>query len=159
MKKHYIFFLFILFSLGNITFAQEVKELNFKELKPYLNKNTDTVYVVNFWATWCKPCIEELPHFLQTAEELKQEKVKFLFVSLDFASHKTSRLIPFMKKHHVYEEVVLLNDPDGNSWIDLVNKDWSGGIPATIIYKKEDRAFHEGQLSYDELYTKIQSKL
>ncbi len=139
--------------------SQEVKEMNFEELSPYLHMQTDTVYVVNFWATWCKPCVEELPHFLDLAAGFSKQKVKFVFVSLDFPKQKESRLLPFIEKNGVDEEVILLNDPNSNKWINLVDESWTGGIPATIVYKKNNRKFHEGQLSYEELKSFIESRL
>ncbi len=139
--------------------AQSLQEGNFEKLKPYLHQQTDTVYVVNFWATWCVPCVEELPHFLTTAQDYSNKPVKFLFVSLDFPKNKESRLIPFIKDKHINEEVFLLNDPNSNKWINQVNNTWSGAIPATIIYKKNDRFFNEGELSYDELIAEIEKKL
>ncbi|RQV99244.1 TlpA family protein disulfide reductase, partial [bacterium] len=115
-------------------------------------------YVVNFWATWCKPCIEEMPHFLEVASEMKDEKIKFIFVSLDFPTQKESRLLPFLEKHEIREHVILLNDPNSNEWINRVDADWSGAIPATLIYKNDNRSFHESSLSKKELITIIKSK-
>lgn len=148
----------ILFSVGISTNAQHIPEVNFDELKPLLNKNNDTTYVINFWATWCKPCVEELPDFLKTASELKSTKVKFIFVSLDFPSKKESRLIPYVKSKKINEQVILLNDPNTNSWINEVNANWSGAIPATLIYKGNNQTFTEGSLTYGELNKIIKSK-
>ena len=69
------------------SFAQtaEVISLNYPQLQPLLHQKTESVQVVNFWATWCAPCIKELPYF----EELnKLENVDVLLVSLDFPKHK-----------------------------------------------------------------------
>ncbi len=154
-KLIFLPFFFITF-LAN---AQSVKEVNFEQLKPYLHQQTDTVYVINFWATWCVPCVEELPHFLTTAQDYSNKPVKFIFVSLDFPKNKESRLIPFIKDKHIDEEVFLLNDPNSNKWINEINSSWSGAIPATIIYKKDDRFFTEGELPYNELVAEIEKKL
>lgn len=151
--------LLILIPLGSILHAQDLQELNYKKLQPLLEKDNDTVYVVNFWATWCKPCIEELPHFLTSASEFKDHPVKFIFVSLDFPNQKESRLIPFIKKKNITEQVILLNDPNSGFWINEINKDWSGALPATIIYKGASRSFTEGVLSYQQLTQSIKSKL
>jgi thiol-disulfide isomerase/thioredoxin len=133
MKKLIILFLLIV-PLVVSSKAQEVPEVNFEELSPWLNKANDTTYVVNFCATWCKPCVEEMPHFLEVATEMKDEKVKFVFVSLDFPTQIESRLLPFIEKHEIREQVVLLNDPNSNEWINKVDAGWSGAIPATLIY-------------------------
>ncbi len=158
MKVKIIIAALILFSSYAIK-AQSVKEVNYKQFKPYLNNQSDTVYVINFWATWCKPCIEELPHFMTVAQDMRHKPVKFIFVSLDFAKYKESKLIPFIKENVIDEEVLLLNDPNSNFWINDINKEWSGAIPATIIYKKNQRNFFEGQVSYEELTENINNKL
>ncbi|MFO8000408.1 MAG: TlpA disulfide reductase family protein [Marinilabilia sp.] len=132
--------------------AQNIPEMDFEAFEPLLHKSNDTTYVVNFWATWCKPCVEEIPAFLEVASEFDEEKVKFVFVSLDLPDQKENRVIPFMKKHGMEDEkVILLNDPDSNSWIDKVNPGWSGAIPATVIYNADSRKFVEGSLTYTEL--------
>ncbi len=152
-------FILSLFFFPILSAAQTVKELNFNQLKPLLHKNTDTVYVINFWATWCVPCVEELPHFLTVAQDMRKQPVKFIFVSLDFPKNKETRLIPFIKDKHIDEKVVLLNDPNSNKWINQVNEGWSGAIPATMIYKKDNRFFREGELPYEELVSEIKEKL
>ncbi len=149
---------FLIFTAFTIN-AQSIKEVNYEQFKPYLSKQSDTVYVINFWATWCKPCIEELPHFMTVAQDMRHKPVKFTFVSLDFAKYKESRLIPFIKENVIDEEVLLLNDPNSNFWINDINKEWSGSIPATIIYSKDDKSFFEGQVSYEELTKSIKEKL
>jgi hypothetical protein len=95
--------------------------------------------------------VEEMPYFVRIQEKYQDEKVKILLVSLDFPSNIERRVIPFIKKHQITSEVVLLDDPDANAWINKVHSDWSGALPATIIYKKENRTFVEGGISYEEL--------
>lgn len=158
MRYHILLLISITIFCYQPATSQTVPEMNFDEFETYLNKNNDTVYVINFWATWCKPCIEELPHFLTLASELKDEKVKFIFVSLDFAKNKEIRLIPFIKKNNITETVILLNDPNSNRWINKVNSNWSGAIPATTIYKGASKSFFEGTLTYNELLTTIKKK-
>lgn len=157
MTKLVILF-FILMPPGNHVFGQEIPEMNFNQLEPYLQKDNDSTYVVNFWATWCKPCVKEIPDFLEAASELKREKVKFIFVSLDFPGQKASRLIPFVDQYNMHELVILLNDPDSNKWISKVHHEWSGAIPATLIYKGVDKSFLEKSLAKTELINIIKSK-
>ncbi|HTO34940.1 MAG TPA: TlpA disulfide reductase family protein, partial [Flavobacterium sp.] len=133
-----------------------LKSFDFDRLEPYLNQKNDTVYVVNFWATWCVPCVEELPHFEKLNAEYKERDFKMLLVSLDFPKMAESRVIPFIKEKDLKAEVVLLNDPDANRWIEKVSKDWSGAIPATLIYKNNTREFYEKTFTEDELAIEIQ---
>ena len=124
-----------------------------------LQKNNDTTYVVNFWATWCKPCVKELPYFERINKEYADKKVKVILASLDFPNKVQSQVVPFIKKNELHSEIVLLDDADANSWIPKVSEDWSGAIPATVIYKKENRMFYEKSFTYEELKTEIQKLL
>ncbi len=142
----------------SLVMAQVIPELDFNQFKGWLNKKNDTVYVVNFWATWCRPCVEELPGFTKAASELKEQKVKFIFVSLDFPDQNPGKLTSFVKKHQMEGRTLLLNDPDSNAWIPRVDSGWSGAIPATLIYKGADRSFYERPLSYHELLNTIKIK-
>jgi thiol-disulfide isomerase/thioredoxin len=133
----------------------KVKSFDFDRLEPYLNQKNDTLYVINFWATWCVPCIEELPHFEKLNQKYKKGKFKMILVSLDFPKMVESRLIPFIQKKKLQAEVVLLNDPDANRWIEKIAKEWTGAIPATIFYKKDKRAFYEKSFTEEELESEI----
>jgi len=136
-----------------------IKIVDFKGLEPYLNKQNDTTYIVNFWATWCGPCVKELPYFEKITEKYKNKKVKVILVSLDFPKSYKKSLLPFLVRKGIKSEVILLNDPDSNTWINKVNKDWSGAIPATIIYNKNSKSFYEKSFTYEELEEALKLKL
>jgi len=150
-----------LFLAENAISQPKVKVIKLPELQSYLAKQDDTVRVVNFWATWCKPCVMELPHFLEAYREMKSKKVQFLFVSLDFVQDFDKRLMPFVKNRKVDAPVVLLDEPDYNSWIDLIDPSWEGAIPATMIVnnKTKNKEFVNGELSKEMLISKINKKL
>src|ERR1043166_5834087 len=95
----------------------------------------DTLYIVNFWATWCKPCIKELPSFDSLHVECAGKKRKVLLVSLDFREDLEKKLIPFLGNKKISAECVLLDETNGNDFINRIHKDWSGAIPATLIKK------------------------
>ncbi|MES2810875.1 MAG: TlpA disulfide reductase family protein [Bacteroidota bacterium] len=137
----------------------DVKSYDFKNLQDYLNKKDDTTYVINFWATWCLPCVKELPHFEKLNQNYKDKKVKVLLISLDMPKKIESNLIPFMVKKKLQSEVIHLDDPDANTWIELVDKKWSGSIPATIIYNKTSRQFYERSFTYEELENELKTIL
>lgn len=130
--------------------AQEVKVLSFSEVYKLLHVRSDTVYVINFWATWCKPCVQELPHLEKLQKELGP-KVRVILVSIDFKSQLESRLIPFIKEQNIQSEVILLDAPNANQWIDKVDPSWSGTIPATVIHGKKFWKFYEKEFTYEEL--------
>lgn len=133
-----------------------VDSYDFNGLAPMLNQQNDTTYVVNFWATWCKPCIEELPNFEKLHANFKNQKVKVVLVSLDLPKQVESNLIPYIKKKHLQSKVVHLKDPDMNAWINKVDPQWSGAIPATIIYKGNKRKFYEQSFTYEQLQTELE---
>ena len=136
---------------------QDIKlpAMNFSEFEPYLHKQNDTIYVINFWATWCRPCVKELPYFEQINTKYKKQNVKVILVSLDFADESETKLIPFIKRKELKSEIIILDDPDANSWIDKVDSKWSGAIPATLVYKGNQRIFHEGSLNFEEIEQRI----
>lgn len=124
---------------------------DYKGLKPLLEKSDNTTYVVNFWATWCKPCVKELPAFEKLKKEYSEKGVEVILVSLDFPNQIESSLKPFIKKEKLQSKVVVLDDPDQNNWIPKINEKWSGSIPATLIYNKDKREFFERSFTYEEL--------
>ena len=124
-------------------------------MQPLLNKNNDTTYVVNFWATWCKPCVKELPAFEKLNKKYESKKLKVLLVSLDFPKQLESKVIPFVEDRNIKSEVILLKDPDANKWIPKVDSSWTGAIPATLIYKADNRKFYERSFTYEELENEL----
>jgi thiol-disulfide isomerase/thioredoxin len=149
--------LFSLF-LASPGFAQNVQVIKFPQLQERLARATDTTYVVNFWATWCAPCVKELPNFDQLTATYATRKVKVLLVSLDYASQLTKKVQPFVKQRQLKSEVVLLNESDPNSWLDKVDAKWSGALPFTLIFnnKTGQRSTFEQELSAAELTAAVQ---
>jgi thiol-disulfide isomerase/thioredoxin len=131
--------------------AQDVKVYQtFDEFRTVLEQDDGKVHVVNFWATWCAPCIAELPYFEKLNEKYSDEEVVFTLVSLDFGTLLESRVKPFIRKRDLQSNIVLLDDPKSNAWIDRVNPDWSGAIPATIVYRGKESAFYEQEFHSEE---------
>lgn len=139
--------------------AQQIPIVNFRQFEPTLNQRNDTTYVVNFWATWCKPCVKEMPDLLRAHETFKEDKFRMILVSLDFESHLESKVIPFMEEYKINTDVVLLNDNKQHQWIDKVDTNWSGAIPITLIYNKNYYFFREGEISFEELNEIISNNL
>ncbi|MBF9239600.1 TlpA family protein disulfide reductase [Hymenobacter sp. BT683] len=141
--------------------AQQVAVIKFPELQKRLSQPTDTTYIVNFWATWCAPCVKELPNFEQVRTAYATQKVKVLLVSLDYASQLDKKVKPFVKQRGLKSEVVVLNESDPNSWLEQVDAKWSGSIPFTLIInnKTKKRATFERKLTRAELTTALQKFL
>ncbi|WP_264537389.1 TlpA family protein disulfide reductase [Flavobacterium sp. N1736] len=155
MKKIKVFkiivFLFLAFSLKS--YSQQVKLLNIDQLQERIKNGKDSTYVVNFWATWCAPCIKELPHFEKLGSEYKSEKLAVLLVSVDFKSKLTSAVVPFVKRKGLRNQVFMLNESNPQEYIDRIDPSWSGSIPATLFIKNDKRKFIESELTYEQLLT------
>lgn len=123
--------------------SSKIPVVDYDGLAPIFAQKSDTTYVINFWATWCKPCVAELPYFLKLHEKYKNQKYKFIFVSLDFPKQIEKKLIPFLKKNPLPGEVIVLDDSDSNRWIPEVDPEWSGAIPATVVYNSDRKIFAE----------------
>ncbi len=139
---------------NNKSIALEIHD--FSGIEPYLNLEGDKTYVVNFWATWCAPCVKELPHFEALQENYKEE-IEVILVSLDFPHQYESKLKPFIQKYQLQSKIVVLDDPDMNSWIPKIDPQWDGAIPITVIYNASKRLFYNQTFSYKELETELQT--
>ncbi len=160
VKRRVLLGVFVLMVLIFASCKQNDKDLHipvydYSGLEPFLNKDNDTLYVVNFWATWCAPCIKEWPYFEELSKEYSNQKLDILMVSLDFPNQLDKSLYPFVKNRKSDLKVVLLDDPAQNIWIDKINAGWSGAIPATLVYKGKNRVFIEGPVEYSDLVNAI----
>lgn len=131
----------------------------YEAFKPFLETKNDTTYIVNFWATWCKPCVEELPYFEALYQKYQDQKVRLILVSLDFEEQIQTKLLPFMIKQDLKGEVLVLSQDGMNNWIDKIDPSWSGALPATLIYNKDKRAFFEQSFDDKTLEQQLQSFL
>ncbi len=154
MRSDLVKFGCVLLSLfSNNLLGQEVDMVKIPDVMKRIGIVDDSVLVLNFWATWCQPCVQELPDFIRMEKDLKNQKVKFIYLSLDFKKDRNTRLKEFIINKKIDSEIFLLDEPDYNSWIDIIHPSWQGSIPATLIVnrKNQEQIFHEGILSYEEL--------
>ncbi len=142
--KKLFYILFLLTTINLHAQEDDVKRLElFEDLaSQYFDLEDDRVHIINFWATWCAPCVKELP-YIDAITEKYPDDVKVTLVSLDFPRQVKKRLIPFMDKHQLKSEVVLLEDGKVNDWIDKVDPSWSGAIPATVVWYQGKKQFYE----------------
>jgi thiol-disulfide isomerase/thioredoxin len=131
--------------------AQHIQVIKFNELKQRVFNQSDTTYVVNFFASWCAPCLKEIPAFLQLIDSSQNSKTKVLLVSVDFKTDAKKNLEPIINKYQL-PPIYLLDEPNGNIWINEIDDNWSGAIPATLIVKKnKKRKFIVTSLTYPKL--------
>lgn len=120
----------------------------------------DTIYVYNFWATWCAPCVEELPEFDVLRERYMSKPVKIVMVSLDFKESYPAKLAMFMQRRRMQQEVVWLNETNPNLYIPKIEDSWQGSIPATLIVRPgRMRRFVEGQTTAGQLIKIVDGSL
>jgi thiol-disulfide isomerase/thioredoxin len=137
-----------------------IRVLNYNQLRPFLHRDNDTTYVVHFWATWCNPCMEELPNFLALDSLYRNYPIKLMLVSLDFKKDYIRKLQPLVKAKKLEDNVVVLEDNNANFWINDIEPTWGGAIPATLIYKGKERTFYERSFhGLDDLRTIVKPYL
>lgn len=136
---------------------QRAQVVKFSRLEKLITTKSDKIQVVNFWATWCAPCVKELPYF-QNLQEKNDPSVQITLINLDYAD-KLDKVNAFIDKKKITSTVLLLDEIDYNSWIDNIDVSWSGAIPATLIINTStgQRKFVEGELNESELEAYIRA--
>jgi thiol-disulfide isomerase/thioredoxin len=146
MKK-LVFALAMLFFSRSGT-AQNIPAYSAEEIIAHTSAK-DTVYIVNFWATWCVPCVQELPEFNALYERYSGMPVKILMVSLDFKEDYPYKLARFLERKKLKPNVAWLSDTDPNVFIPKIDNSWEGSIPATVVVApgKGYKKFIEGSVT------------
>ncbi len=150
----------LLLSVVSLFAAGIIPVKNFDQFQAaVLHPENDTLYVVNFWATWCKPCVAEMPFFEEELSKIGDKPVKILLASLDFKS-QMDRLEKFRAEHNLKNEVFLLDAGNPNEWIDKIYRHWGGAIPATVFYRSGKMVyFHDGEFTGPQLDSTITAQL
>jgi thiol-disulfide isomerase/thioredoxin len=159
MKK--ISFIAALLSFAHSAHAQKAEVISASELQRRIAGESDKIQIINFWATWCGPCVKELPLFEKITSEGRPD-VKVTLVSLDLdLDPDAQKVYKFIDRKNIQSEVLLLSEPDPNSWINKIAPEWSGALPATLIINAKTgkrkfigRSLHQGEL--DEYLNEIQ---
>jgi len=139
--------------------SQSIELIKMEDLQKVISaSSTPRIQVVNFWATWCAPCIKELPLFERLNESREDVTVSLVSVDLDL-DPDTDKVHRFVARKKLKSNVYILNEEDPNTWIDKIDKNWSGAIPATLIINPTNgkRKFVEKELKDGDLETLITS--
>ena len=127
------------------------------QLESRISKAGNATLIIKFWATWCKPCVEELPLFEEYNQRYAGQNVQVVLVSLDFKSQLQKKFIPFLETAKLKSEIILFADQDANTWIPRVNEEWDGAIPATLVVQGKKNNFHQGKFKdFADLETFVQ---
>ncbi len=137
--------------------AQNYSVKSFEEFEQFIANQNDTLYIINFWATWCKPCIEEIPNFEKVNSENKN--VKVILVSLDGQTVWEKSLQPFLTNNNIQSTVWVLPDRKPIDWIDRIDNRWQGSVPGTLFLNNAAgiKIFEEHPFTYEQLLEKIKS--
>jgi len=131
---------------------QQVDLYSLEQFQQRVLQENDTLYVVNFWATWCIPCVKELPHFKELSKNYANRPVKFILMSLD-AKDKLAQTNAFVQNKKIGIETHLFSAGDPNVWINALEPSWEGSIPATFLYQ------HGTKLAFKESYFATKKEL
>ena len=160
MKILRIIILVLLFSAASYVQAQTIPSWKVTNLQDYISKS-DSVLVINFWATFCKPCIQEIPYYQEIVNKYKGQKVKLLLVSMDLRDLYPDKIADFVKKNNYSNEVVWLNETNADYFCPKVDKAWMGGIPSTLFVNPKTgyHKFFEQQMREEEFERELKKAL
>ena len=150
----FLFLSLLILFMGCTQPKEQVEVIKIEGLKSLLKEENHEIHIINFWATWCKPCVKEMPQFIALAQKYPEADISL--VSLDFVEELDARVIPFLEKKDIRLRTLLIDEMDYNLWIDLVDPSWSGAIPATLIIEPAtgkriflEKEFENGELEED----------
>ena len=146
------FLIVLFFFLGISMHAQEVKAVKVTELSKTISESK-TPLIVNFWATFCVPCIQEMPYFQEMARQYKSQNISLLFVSLDLKEAYPVKVNAMVKKLDLTYPVVWLNETNADYFCPKIDTSWSGGMPSSLFVNNATgyHKFFEDQLSKEKL--------
>lgn len=127
-----ILFIASLLLLASAAFSQPIKKVKVTEVEEYV-KNSDHPIVLNCWATWCAPCIEEIPYFMETVKKYSDQKVELLLVSLDFATSYPNKIQELIKKRKFDATFFWLNETNADYFCPKIDPKWDGTLPSTLF--------------------------
>jgi len=154
------FLVFMLVILFNKTDAQQIQKIKIKVLTD-LTATSDSVLIINFWATFCKPCVEEIPDLIKLAKKYKKEKASLYLVSLDLEDYYPEKIKKFVAKKKYAAKIAWLDESNADYFCPLIDTSWSGAIPATLFINNKTgyKKFYEKQLSATEIEVALKAAL
>lgn len=152
MKKNIKYLAIIAFTVFSLqTQAQkQVKKIKLDELKEMISDADAPLTIFNFWATWCGPCVKELPHINEAEQEYKG--VKVVLISLDKPTN-LEKLRVFADENGIKPDLYLLDEKNPSDYIPKISRKWMGNIPMSLFVNEMGK-----QTLYEKSFTKKQLK-
>ncbi|MBN8862276.1 MAG: TlpA family protein disulfide reductase [Sphingobacteriales bacterium] len=140
--------------------AQSVRKVKITELETVI-KQSQRPLVINFWATYCKPCLEEMPGLVKAAEQYSKDSVQLILVSLDLEEDYPDKVNSFVKRFKVKGMLYWLDEYDADYFCPRVDSSWSGAIPASLFVNNKTgyRSFQERALTASQVQLQIATML
>lgn len=114
----------------------KVEAVDEEKLNRILAQLHGKVVLVNFWATWCLPCVEEFPYLIMLDNKYKAKGLETIAVSFDDVNQLEAKVLPFIKSHNVRFKVYLKDVEDNEKFINAIDKNWVGALPATLVFDR-----------------------
>jgi len=135
--------------------------LDFVNFKQLISESRGKVLVINIWATWRVPCVEEMPDLVKLDDSYESENVQVIGISLDYPEEIQSKILPFIKNNKINFPIYVNDFKNDEALINFLNENWSGAIPATFIYDKTgvQKEFLLGKHFFDDFKNAIEQVL
>ncbi len=153
-------FVFFFIGINLIGYSQQIKKWKITDITNLMEKS-DSVLVINFWATFCKPCVEEIPDLIKFTKKYSKQKVALYLVSLDLADYYPTRIKKFVTAKKYATNIAWLDESNADYFCPKISPDWSGSIPATLFINKKNgySKFYEKKLTAAEIEKEIKLAL
>lgn len=157
MKRNIFLFLGVLLVAG---VQAQVKKVKVTDLEAYI-QNSDHPLMISFWATWCVPCVEEIPWFQEGVAKFADQKVELILISLDFPKDYPNKLESFIKKKNWQATFFWLDETNADYFCPKIHPRWEGGIPATLFVNNKTgyRRFFDRALTDRQVEPEIKTML
>jgi len=114
-----------------------VTEIDAAKLGEILAANEGKITVLNIWATWCGPCVYEMPDLAAFYNESDRENIAFVSLSVDAVPEMESAIPEFQRDHSVPFPIYVLSGRDDEGMLKALKTEFEGAIPATFLYRKD----------------------
>ena len=155
-------FIAVIFSffIHTVCHSQTISKIKITDLNKLI-KESDSVLIINFWATFCKPCVEEIPDLIRLSKKYKKEKVALYLVSLDLEDYYPQKIKRFVAKKKYAANIAWLNESNADYFCSIIDTTWSGAIPATLFVNNKTgyRKFYEKKLTAGKMEEAIRGAL